>query len=306
MPAPFPTSFDAPDVLRQFESVKLIAIDIDGTLALEPQKGIGDIIRYLQRSLSHARHGVTVVLATGRTFSGADAVVKGLRIFSHTPLVLYNGALTTIASGRELNALSVIPRDTTSFIISEVVHSKSTAFLYECEPIPNQNQKGQAFAEFVSGYGNPINGPVFDSNGLKIRWSEDTRTVDAAAVLIPLSDFTDRSGISTLVRRLIADPNVDVTSSSDRYVELRPAGASKSAALAEIANRLGISRDEVLAIGDSDNDVDMLKWAGIGIAVANSSPGAAAASNFMVDAAAGEAVVEVLRIVRSALRYRQR
>ena len=63
-----------------------------------------------------------------------------------------------------------------------------------------------------------------------------------------------------------------VTISKPRFVEMLDAGVSKAAALAEVARRLGVPREQVLAIGDSFNDLDMIRWAGVGVAMGNASP----------------------------------
>jgi hydroxymethylpyrimidine pyrophosphatase-like HAD family hydrolase len=53
------------------------------------------------------------------------------------------------------------------------------------------------------------------------------------------------------------------------WLDLAPAGISKASGLSEVADRLGVARAEVLAIGDGRNDVEMLAWAGRGVAMGN-------------------------------------
>lgn len=55
--------------------------------------------------------------------------------------------------------------------------------------------------------------------------------------------------------------------------------ASKGQALAFLARKLGVSQAETMAIGDQDNDVDMVAWAGLGIAMGNASAAVKAAAN---------------------------
>lgn len=74
-------------------------------------------------------------------------------------------------------------------------------------------------------------------------------------------------------------PGLDISSSWDNNIEVMPHGVNKGMALAELAGRLGIPREQVMAIGDHDNDVSMLRWAGCGIAMANGSPAALAAAD---------------------------
>lgn len=62
---------------------------------------------------------------------------------------------------------------------------------------------------------------------------------------------------------------VDITFSSKRYLELMPAGVDKGAGLTRLADMLGIPMSEVIAVGDSANDLSMIKAAGLGVGVAN-------------------------------------
>lgn len=65
---------------------------------------------------------------------------------------------------------------------------------------------------------------------------------------------------------------VSLTSSWIDNFEVMPEGIDKGQALCELASRLGIAQSEVVAFGDSDNDIPMLRWAGHGIAMENAQP----------------------------------
>lgn len=68
------------------------------------------------------------------------------------------------------------------------------------------------------------------------------------------------------------DPaKVDITYSSNRYVEFVPAGVNKGTGLIHLAELLGIDVSEIIGFGDAANDLDMLKTAGLGVGVANVS-----------------------------------
>jgi len=67
-------------------------------------------------------------------------------------------------------------------------------------------------------------------------------------------------------------PGVEMTSSWFDNFEVMPAGVDKGMALCALASGLGISRQEVMAFGDCDNDLSMLTWAGIGVAMGNAQP----------------------------------
>ena len=70
---------------------------------------------------------------------------------------------------------------------------------------------------------------------------------------------------------------------------------SKAGAVAKIAKMLGIAAEEVLAIGDAPNDVDMLEWAGMAAVPENGWPEAKAVADLMVPSNDADGVAEALR-----------
>jgi Cof subfamily protein (haloacid dehalogenase superfamily) len=77
-------------------------------------------------------------------------------------------------------------------------------------------------------------------------------------------------------------------------VEGLPLGLNKATGLSWLAESLGIEREAVLAVGDNDNDVPMLEWAGVGVAMGHSSPAARAVANWIAPDVAGEGAAVAL------------
>ena len=75
--------------------------------------------------------------------------------------------------------------------------------------------------------------------------------------------------------------NLNVFRSLDTLIEVTSPNVSKGHALAALADYYGISQSEVMAIGDQDNDIDMIAWAGVGVAMGNASLGAKAAADYI-------------------------
>ncbi|MCX6896980.1 MAG: HAD hydrolase family protein, partial [Verrucomicrobia bacterium] len=71
---------------------------------------------------------------------------------------------------------------------------------------------------------------------------------------------------------------LEITRTNPEYLEFMARGTTKARALAVVADKLGIPRCEVAALGDGRNDVEMLRWAGIGIAMCNGHPAAIASA----------------------------
>ena len=121
-----------------------------------------------------------------------------------------------------------------------------------------------------------------------LRYSKWVRVDDLAGALkegphkmvVTLNHSEDRP---RLIREMTATlgPEVTIVPSHPFLVEALPAGVDKGHALTWLANHLNIAQAEVMAIGDSNADIPMLKWAGVGVAMQNGSPEAKAAANWI-------------------------
>ena len=89
---------------------------------------------------------------------------------------------------------------------------------------------------------------------------------DVEKINVYVADLGDRE---PLKKELSAIPGLIISSSLYNNIEINMEGATKGNALLWLASYLGISREETMAFGDGENDLSMLKAAGIGIAMAN-------------------------------------
>lgn len=100
--------------------------------------------------------------------------------------------------------------------------------------------------------------------------------------------------LTDAVRAAVGDV-VDITySTNDGLIELSPPGITKATGLADVADRLSVTADEVVAFGDMPNDVAMLRWAGHGVAMANAHPAAKTVADEITAANTADGVAQVL------------
>jgi Cof subfamily protein (haloacid dehalogenase superfamily) len=254
--------------------IRLLAIDLDGTL-------VNDRLEMDPRDIAAVKAataaGVTVVLATGRMFKSSLRYAQPLGLKG--PIINYQGAVVReIASGD---------------------------VWYRCELTVPMQQRVLAFAEprdwHVNAY---VDEMVFTA---RARPEADLYARVAMVpyeVVGPLSKWVSRD--STKMVLVDLDPAdvpariaeltawmgdvARVTRSLDWFVEVVNPRVSKSAALAMVADRLGIARAEVCAIGDNLNDQDMVSWAGLGVAMGNAPEALKGVAKY-VTATIGEAGV---------------
>lgn len=233
--------------------IRLLAIDLDGTLVNDRLEMDPRDVAAIKAATSA---GVVVVLATGRMFKSSLRYVQPLGLTG--PIINYQGAVVReIASGE---------------------------VWYRCELTVEMQQRVLAFAEprdwHVNAYVDEV---VYTA---RARPEADLYARVAMVpydVVGPLSKWVSRDSTKMVLVDLdpadvparIAELSAwmgdvaRVTRSLDWFVEVVNPRVSKSAALAMVADRLGIARAEVAAIGDNLNDQDMVSWAGFGVAMGN-------------------------------------
>jgi Cof subfamily protein (haloacid dehalogenase superfamily) len=292
-PANLPSALAHPSELEQFAKVELIAFDLDGTLIRQPNDVPGTKLAGLLTRLRGER--VHVTLATGRTYAGASRVVGSVEILRKIPLVLYNGSVVMHSDGTTIVSSTAIDLDAVTSVIDMSAEVGADVLLYCVQDhVANIGETERVY------YLGKNQAPGVEFNGMHVHlgWSR-LAAETAVAMLISSSD---PSILPALRKRLSAINLISVTHSGNKYIEIRPARSTKESGIARLAASLNVARAHVLAVGDNDNDVELLKWAGIGVCVANASAEAMAASRYITHYGAADGAIEVLDLVRRAQR----
>ncbi len=108
-------------------------------------------------------------------------------------------------------------------------------------------------------------------------------------------DREDPARLNRIRDEIMKIPGVEVTSSWINNIEIMPKGVHKGTALAMLSRRLHIEQGQVMAIGDNENDIPMLAWAGFGVAMGNASDGARAVAEFETDDNENAGVAKAIR-----------
>lgn len=277
----------------------------------------------LKRSTSNW-YDAKLTIATGRTLYGVKNLLKFLMIQKDLPIVLYNGSLVLKSGNFQDMVKKTIPLDILEQIL-KITKGKSVqilAYFYE-EDIYNKSNSSSMDFEYVLGW-SEIERPEYEFNKMPVKWlnwgdppihpssllawsdREDASAYPSSllAILIDIaSNDADRNSIETLINKI---PSITATRSGSRFLEIRPEGSNKGQAIKESSSSLGYRRDEILAIGDNDNDAELLAWAGIGVAVKGSSKKALESSDYICDYDSTGGAIGVLRLVRDARRYYQK
>lgn len=242
---------------------RLAAIDLDDTL-LGPDKIIGMENTLAVQKLQEA--GVHCVLASGRRHENMTQYHRRLKL--NGPIISCNGALVRDAETDEILREQLMPADLAAEIVEEGDRRGVTQNYYHTD--------GGLYVRETTGWtdlyqhrtGSKVNvhGALEDFHGesaLKLIWIDSGERVQV---------MYDELGARY-------EGRLYITTTDPEYLEFMALGVNKAAGLAIVAQRYGISPTEVIAFGDGNNDVQMLEWAGLGIAMDHARPSAQAAAD---------------------------
>ena len=247
--------------------IRLIALDIDGTL-LNSRWEVSEANR---AAIAEAtRRGIEVALVTGRRYNFALLVVR--QIDSPLTMIVNNGALVRTNDGRT-QLRHLLPRQTARQVLDATLPWRDSAAVVFDRPLDNQvilekidwedPTRGGYYKrnrEFLAE-AHPLESCLID-DPIQIMYTgsvEPMRQVESALRDVP---FRDHFSLAVTVYEDRDFSMLDV---------IHPA-ASKGAALSEWAGFRGIAPQEILAIGDNHNDLEMLSFAGTPVVMGNSVP----------------------------------
>lgn len=238
--------------------IQLIAIDLDDTL-LTPELRIHPAnLAAVRRALGA---GITVMLASGRTVESMMpyAVELGMK---------GRGLPMICANGSEV-------RDVDSGAIVRHLTLSTEACLTAIEALASHGLPVQAYDDdgIIVSRQNAWTDRDCQLTGLGVRVASGPEEIAAAprSKLLSAGDPALIAELAPILRARFAGM-AEVVISKPYFIEILPAGADKGSALAWVAETRGIPRGDVMAIGDSGNDVGMVSWAGVGCAPADAKP----------------------------------
>lgn len=243
----------------QNSNIKLIALDVDGTLI----KNDHTISERTKEAIAQAtEQGVHVMLSTGRPPEMCHDIIEQLEL---------NSYLITASGGEIWSA------DRT--ILERHIHdSELVESLWKIGMEKDLNMWIISTEE------------VFE-NGI---YPEDFH----AHEWLKIGFFSDDAEkLSEMKNILEAYDMIEITNSHPSNIEVNPQGVSKAHALIKVCNKLDITMDEVMAMGDSLNDFTMIDQAGVGVAMGNAQPEIKEIADFTTDSNNNDGVAKAIEKV---------
>jgi len=236
----------------------MVVTDMDGTLLGADSRVSARNAAALARA---ADAGARVVIATGRPVCWLGPVIDAG--FSGTAVCMNGAVVYDIAAGSVLSSTVLEPPVMRGFVDDLDVLALEYALAVE--------RVGVTAEDF---WAEPAYVHPWDDGEYRRIGRADLLAGPAAKLLVR---YGRESGALLDAARAVSGERVAVTySSDDGLIEVAAAGVTKGAALSVLAEGWGIDAADVVAFGDMPNDLEMLRWAGMSVAMANAHPEVAA------------------------------
>lgn len=249
---------------------KLIAIDMDGTL-LKEDKSISDRTK---KAIKNAKDkGVTVVLATGRPIEGVSKTLTELNMYTDKDYVLsYNGSLVQKTKSKEVISKVSLKGEDYHYLkkISDELNVNIHAF---CEKKGLVTPKNSKYTE-VEAEINNIDINIINMSEIK---NDD--------IIIKVMMIDEPEILGSVIEKLPKEvyEKYTVVRSTPYFLEFLNKNANKGVGVELLAKHLGVKQEEIITLGDADNDLHMIEYAGLGIAMGNAFDSVKKIANYITD-----------------------
>lgn len=243
-------------------SYKLVAIDCDNTLIKHNGEIHKDNIKAINMLLEK---GVKVVIATGRN----DILVKDYMDeagFKEEVVIGCNGASIRDLKDNSIIQLNYIPKDTMKKMIDICLENDIKAkiyTLYESYSTSEENAEDE-LKYILTHYTKQL------TVSLEYKYEKDLyNLIDKKEFLKMVILEEDREKLLNIQSQFRKLEDINAVVSAKNCLDIMKKGVSKGSALKDYANMLGIKQEEIVAIGDSENDLEMLNFANFSVAMGN-------------------------------------
>lgn len=261
--------------------IQLIAIDLDGTL-LKDDKTISERDKAVLALAKQA--GIKVVVCTGRPLVAIHDYLKELNLEEEGDYsITFNGGLVQKNNTGEIMEKILMPYD----------HVKEIYELAKELDIPldilsDGVVKQLSTSQYPSLYGQLNNLLTFEA--AKLEDLQEEQVFNKAVVAV------DSVYLDEQIQKIPTSfyDKFEVIKTRSNLLEFMPKGITKAYGISLLAKDLGIQQEEVMAIGDEENDLPMIEYAGIGVAMKNAIPMVKAAADVITDDNQNDGVAKVV------------
>ena len=256
---------------------RMLAIDLDDTL-------LNDKLQISQRNKEYIRRakeaGVHVTLATGRMYCSALPYAQELNI--NLPLITYQGALVKEAGSGEVLLHRPVPLELAREAMAWVKKLGYHINLYMDDKLYVEKMTPEAETYMR------ISGITAHPVGDLVAFMQEAPTK-----VLFVGEVRELDQLELAMRQHFAS-SLHICKSKPHFLEISHPEATKGHALDTLARRSGLTAEQVIAIGDAPNDLEMIEYAGLGAVMGNASPEVKEKANYVASSNEEDGVAQVI------------
>jgi Cof subfamily protein (haloacid dehalogenase superfamily) len=235
-------------------AIRLVAIDLDDTMLRDDWTISPRVAKAIKKAQSQ---GVKMTIATGRMPISARPYAKQLGL--DVPMITYHGAMIEQVLSGQILFRRVVNSALAAEIIEDVTRRGVHAQLYLKDRViaPKINDWARLYERIAS--------VRCEQGDLTTLLSQEPEGVEK---ILLMAEEAALNQLAPVLRQYYGE-KVHITKSKPFFLEIMNGSVNKGVALAFLAAHLGIAQEDVMAIGDSYNDLEMIKYAGFGVAMGN-------------------------------------
>ena len=231
---------------------KLIAVDMDGTLLNDQCVITPRTVAAINKAVSR---GVIFTISTGRPIQGVEQYIEQLQL--KAPVITYNGAMIVSSdTGKTLFSKTIEPRDALKILNCGLELGVTMCIWANNQLYCNGLNERVKFYESISGVAAVAAddyATLAESGITKILWYDEVDVIADIQQKLSKNSFE----------------KVTFCTSRPYFLEFFHSEVSKADAMDKIGQLCGVKREEMIAVGDGFNDLPMIDYAGLGVAMAN-------------------------------------
>ncbi|HBT15965.1 MAG TPA: Cof-type HAD-IIB family hydrolase [Firmicutes bacterium] len=231
---------------------KLIAVDVDGTLLDSNKNLTTETINAIHQAVEK---GLIFTICTGRPIQGVEPLIE--KIGLDLPFITYNGAMIVMGKSREILFEVKMSNEDVKVVVELGQKYGTTTIIWVDNKLYVQQLTQQAYDYGEMSKTKPLLikdlNELIDKGVTKVLWYDQVETI---------AKFQNEVGpfLNKTINYHISQPFLL------EFVDIK---ASKAKSLARLGGYFGIKQEEIIAIGDGYNDLSMIEYAGLGVAMAN-------------------------------------
>lgn len=265
--------------------MKLIGFDLDGTLLTTEKK----LTQYTKETLDEAiRRGIVVLPVTGRPLSGLP---EALRNYAGMRYAVTSNGARVVKDGRTIHE-RLLPVEKARKILDifedydtlrEVYYDGQGYIQRDMLERAGEYLENPAMANYIASTRLPV-------ESIRGKFEAENRALDKVQGI-----FARPEEKAEAWERILALGEVEAAASMKNNIEVNDGGVHKGKTLLWLAGQLGIRQEEVMAFGDGANDLQMIRSAGVGVAMANAIDTVLEAADIVAPSNDEDGVAKILR-----------